>query len=79
MNNLLRVKKKFTSWQDGRNVMTTISKNINLEVVEVEEYLRCENDNISVSCHLSPEGHAFILAKSSDKKLLGKIEKILQL
>ena len=50
-----------------------------MEIVEVEEYLRCENENISVSCHLNPEGHTFILAKSNDKNLLAKIEKILQL
>lgn len=74
-----RVKKKFSTWEDGRSAMTKISENIKLEIVEAEEYLRCKDDNIEVSCHLNPEGYAFILAKSTDKNLLGKIEEILLL
>ena len=72
-----RLKKKYASWDEGKQVMGIISEIINLEIVEIEEYLQCEDDRIKVSCHLKPEGNSFILVKSEDMNLLAKIEKIL--
>ena len=59
--------------------MHKISELTKLEIKEEEGYLKCEDDKIVITCHLNPEGYAFILAKTDNQTLLDTIEETFSL
>lgn len=74
---MARIRHKLQSWEDGRDFMKKVSKLTGLEVYEIEEYLKCENNEISVSCHLKFDGKSFVLIKTENQEIVDEIKKLI--
>ena len=65
------------TWDDGKKFMHEASILTSIEIKEIEEYLKCENDDISISCLLSQDETSFVIVKSMNKNKILEIEQIL--
>ncbi|OLS28568.1 MAG: hypothetical protein HeimC2_06250 [Candidatus Heimdallarchaeota archaeon LC_2] len=74
---LEKLKKKLKTWDTGKKFMQEVSILTKIEIKEIEEYLKCENDEITISCHLSQKGDSFVLVKSINTDLILEIDHLL--
>ncbi|MHA2029782.1 MAG: hypothetical protein ACW99Q_10355 [Candidatus Kariarchaeaceae archaeon] len=74
---MTKFKQKLSSLEDGKKFMNSVSELTGLVMKEVEEYLKCENDEISVSCQLMQNGRSFVIVETENQELLTKIQNLL--
>lgn len=74
---MAKFKAKLPSEDAGRKFMNGVSELTGLEINEVEEYLKCKNENISVSCQLKFDGKSFVMVKTENQELLDQIKQLL--
>lgn len=74
---MAKFKTKLSSLDEGRKFMTRASELTGLKIIEVEEFLKCENEIISVSCQLKFDGKSFVVIKTEDQELLNQIKELL--